>query len=542
MHDRSDHDRLPTALQRRSSTIGQGPELLVHLLIMAVLGAEVLARAVTGEEPGALALAAGVVAAIDTVLMAAATRSTRGPRAQTLAFVAALGNLLVFGLLLAAVPDLVAGALVLLTLVYLGRLRHRAGVHAAAGGVLLLYLGPSLIAGRSDVAGAAGLAAVGLLLALFVAVATRAWDEDRARLDRQRSVVETLIQTVDVGLVLMDAGGRYELINRRHEEFIRLAYPDGRDDEDGPLPGHVYAADRTTWLPPAARPSVRAAAGEEFSGEVICIGPRGSVQQRAVAVSARAVHDEAGVRQATVLAYHDITEALRALHAKDDFIAMVSHELRTPLTSILGYLDLAQDAPEVPAQVRSHLDVAERNAHRLLGLVADLLDSASHGDSSIELAMQTLRLDRLVAETVAELESYAREHDIEVRCDLEEVPPLVGDGLRLSQVVANLVSNAVKYADSSRVVDVSVRRHEGHARLVVVDRGRGMSPEELEQAFSRFFRSPSLADQSIQGVGLGLPITRTIVERHGGRISLESTPGHGTTATVDLPLTVDRAG
>ena len=525
----------------RSATIGEGPEVAVHGVIVIAVAAEVAIRLAGGEQLGAYAAAAGIIAALSTFLMVAAALAEPA-RAIRLSVAVALANMTGLGVLLAGIPDLVLAPAVLLPQVYLVRLL---GVRGAAYGVLGvgLFLAPSLIAGPDEhLAVAATTALLGLGISLVIAVVTRAWSIDREQLAHARAVVDTVIDTVDVGLLLMDAEGRYLVINRQHLELIALAHPEGYPgheaaDTDAPgSPVHIYEADRVTPVPPRQRPSQRAARGEHFESQLVWIGPPDAPNQRAVSASARPVW-KADRLDGTLLAYDDVTAAMEALRAKDGFIAMVSHELRTPLTSIMGYLDLALDTPGLPTEAAEHLAVVERNALRLLRLVADLLDVASAADGHVQMVMGTVPLHDLVAESVAELQVFAGDQGLEIITDLEECPPIEADAHRLGQVVENLLTNAIKYAGGSSQVRVRVHPAEDGVRLVVSDDGIGMSRDELDQAFSQFFRSPTLEDQSIAGVGLGLSITRSIVERHGGRIRLESSPGRGTTAVVDLPAT-----
>ena len=140
------------------------------------------------------------------------------------------------------------------------------------------------------------------------------------------------------GLVLLDHTGAYRTLNRRHVDFMRLAYPDGHGGEAGQL-GHVYAPDGVTALTREEMPTYRAAHGEEFDDCRIWVGDD-PLSRRALSVSARSVRGKDGTFAGAALAYKDVTDFMRALRVKDEFVASVSHELRTPLTSIMGYVDL----------------------------------------------------------------------------------------------------------------------------------------------------------------------------------------------------------
>ena len=527
-------------LLQHEATIGKGASQRQHLIMVAVVAGEVLWRLARDGEVvdghGAVVVLAFGFFAVAAILHIVANQPWADVTAWSTG--AGLSNVAAFGCLFIAVPDLYASILVLLPLLYIGRLQDLRGAAISTMAALILYLLPVAAAGGPGLDWAITYTMLGITLAVAIGATSQAWSADLDAMERQRSMIDTMVQTVDIGLVLMDADGRYEVVNRRHHDFIALAYPRDVDDGAARKAGNVFAADRSTWVPPAERPSIRAARGEDFAGEIVFIGRPGSAEQRGVSVSARSFFDDEGRRLGTVLAYHDITEAMEALRAKDDFIAMVSHELRTPLTSIIGYLDLATDTEGLPDEARAHLDVVHRNAARLHGLVGDLLDVASAADGRVELAPERVRLAELVADEIDHLRPYAGRQGVEILTEFRDVPAIEADAHRIRQVVDNLVTNAVKYAGGTDVVRVEVGPCELGARLTVIDTGIGMTPADVDQAFSQFFRSPSLNDQSIAGVGLGLAITRSIVERHGGSIRLESSPGAGTTAVVELPLSI----
>ena len=194
---------------------------------------------------------------------------------------------------------------------------------------------------------------------------------------------EAIFDTVDVGLLLLDDQGRYAGMNRRHQELMEVGFPDGHLGRAGQA-GEAYDADGRTPLTLEQAPSLRASRGEEFDDLRIWIG-RDPETRRALSVSARAVRTESGAITGAALGYTDITDLMRALQVKTEFIALVSHELRTPLTSIMGYTQLLEDA-ELTHLARRQLTVIQRNTERLHRLVADLLDVAQHEAGAVGIA------------------------------------------------------------------------------------------------------------------------------------------------------------
>jgi signal transduction histidine kinase len=220
---------------------------------------------------------------------------------------------------------------------------------------------------------------------------------------------------------------------------------------------------------------------------------------------------------------------------KDEFVSNVSHELRTPLTSISGYVELMLE-DERDAEKRSYLEIVDRNAERLLGLVSDLLFSARLQGGRLELDRTEVDLHQLVVQAIESARPRAETAGVELTATTAPVPIVSGEAVRLAQLVDNLVSNAIKFTPSGGRVAVRLSSEEGLVRFEVSDTGIGISEQERERLFERFFRSQNALERQIQGTGLGLYISKAIVEAHGGRIGVDSKAGEGTTFVVELPV------
>lgn len=386
------------------------------------------------------------------------------------------------------------------------------------------------------------------MTALIASLTAQRWHGHRLRLEQQgeeleslvremtqhRQVTEAIVQTVDVGLLALGRDGTYNSMNPRHEEFLRLAFPDGHDGKAGAV-GYAFAADRDTALSREEMPSVKAAAGEAFSDYTIWIGKEPDAR-RALSCSSRLLHDAEGGPDGAVLAYKEITEVMRALQIKDDFIASVSHELRTPLTSIIGYADLMADyADEVPTAVDHYRGVIQRNAERLLMLVSDLLSTAQVENGTLHVAPGSTDLAVVVLQAVTSAEQKAAEAGVGLHATVDPVPLLLVDAARMGQVTDNLISNAVKYTLAGGKVHVSLHEDGDEVVLEVSDSGIGIPESEIAHVFTKFFRARTAEQRAMPGIGLGLVITKAIVEAHAGRIHLESIEGEGTTVRVTLP-------
>ena len=233
-------------------------------------------------------------------------------------------------------------------------------------------------------------------------------------------------------------------------------------------------------------------------------------------------------------------ESLRhAIDVKDDFIALVSHELRTPLTSIIGYLDLVSEGDDqLSPETVSHLAAVSRNADRLLLLVTDLLTAHESVVKPMRLTIETFDVGALVQLSVDDIRVRMREGGLTLD---EHLPPgifLQADPDRFLQITDSLLSNALKFTPPGGRVSVTVCRRALGIDLIVTDTGVGMDELTLQGIGTKFFRSPKTTAAAIPGIGLGLMITKSIVEAHEGTISFTSTEGVGTSATVHMPALV----
>ncbi|MFD5278374.1 ATP-binding protein [Pseudarthrobacter sp. NPDC058362] len=245
-----------------------------------------------------------------------------------------------------------------------------------------------------------------------------------------------------------------------------------------------------------------------------------------------------------------VVRQLRELDkAKTDFLATVNHELRTPLTSIMAYLDMIQESAEEPvsAEVHQMLDIVVRNTERLRALMEDMLSVSRNGLDDSLMHLTPVRLGRTLDLVAAALRPLAKQQNVTIALEpVPEDPEILADEVQLQQVFTNLVSNAIKFTPSGGRIEVGSESHAAPdgtrwATVSVADTGIGISSEEIDHVFTRFYRASNAMAGAIPGTGLGLAITKDIVARHGGRIDVASTLGAGTTVTVSLPLDAARS-
>ncbi|MET4059047.1 two-component system phosphate regulon sensor histidine kinase PhoR [Arthrobacter sp. UYP6] len=432
-------------------------------------------------------------------------------------------------------------------LAWSGAIRPLAALLSFAGSLLVVW-SPLIAAGQISIRDLAGPMLIPLIMVgIFATVAVVEQDtsaqrkrlaESDARLQsslrdsRVRSqLLDGVLETVDVGVMALDAEGNTLLTNSRQRANHSLAGLLGEaESSDRAL---IFGLDQVTLVAPDQRPACRAMREESFSDVIVWVGT--GQDQRALTVCARTLHDN-GQFAGSVLAYSDVTEMVNALNAKEDFVSSVSHELRTPLTSIIGYLDLVlddMDPVSVPEHVHKALEVAQRNAERLLLLVSDLLTTAS---GTMHLHASEVDVSEMVRSSMDSARWRSNAAGVALREECQ--PGLLAqlDPDRVSQVLDNLLSNAIKYSPEGGVATVRTRSMGGMLVFEVEDTGMGMSEADQRDVFTKFFRTGQVKKAAIPGVGLGLVISKSIVEAHGGKISFQSELGTGTTFRVEMPL------
>jgi signal transduction histidine kinase len=223
---------------------------------------------------------------------------------------------------------------------------------------------------------------------------------------------------------------------------------------------------------------------------------------------------------------------------KSQFFANMSHELRTPLNGILGFAELLADGlyGTLPAKALEILERIQKDGKHLLGLINDVLDISKIEAGQLTLALENYSLQGIVETVVASTGSLARAKGIEVRPIVSpDLPVGYGDERRLTQVLLNLVGNAIKFTDTGSV-EVRAESMDDHFIIAVQDTGPGIPPEDQARIFEDFQQVDNSITRQKGGTGLGLAIARRLVEVHGGRIDLESTPGAGSTFIISLPI------
>jgi signal transduction histidine kinase/CHASE3 domain sensor protein len=348
---------------------------------------------------------------------------------------------------------------------------------------------------------------------------------------RRRAELEAVLDSAVEGIAMTDLEGRIVFANERMDAIWRELGMSGEG---------------TIWE--------RLERLAELTGEAVSYGPQFDL----LAADPEAVLEDDFDVPSLLRSFHGYTAPVRgpygfvlgrlfslrettreraAEQAKEQFLATVSHELRTPLTSILGFTELVRDgaAGTVSTEGRRFLDVVDRNARHLHALVDDLLLVGRAGEGQLELETADVDLAGLVREAVEAAETEAAEKRVRLGLDVPGELVLDGDARRLTQLLHNLIGNAIKFTPTGGEVAVRLGASDGTARLEVTDTGPGIPAADQERLFERFYRAASASGARIPGTGIGLAIVKAIVDAHGGAIRVRSVPGEGTVFTVDLP-------
>lgn len=247
---------------------------------------------------------------------------------------------------------------------------------------------------------------------------------------------------------------------------------------------------------------------------------------------------------AVLAVFQDVTHLEQASQMRRDFVANVSHELRTPLTALMGFIEtLRGPARDDTAARERFLQIMADEANRMNRLVGDLLSLNRVETDERVRPKEPIELTGLLRSTLNTLRPLADDANVELALDVQDDPvEMVGDSDQLRQVFTNLVENAIKYGGSGGRVDVVVALHERDAamrgpavRIRIVDQGPGIDAKHLPRLTERFYRADSHRSRELGGTGLGLAIVKHIVNRHRGRLRVESELGQGATFTVILP-------
>ena len=235
----------------------------------------------------------------------------------------------------------------------------------------------------------------------------------------------------------------------------------------------------------------------------------------------------------------DRSEARAAEQMRVDFVANASHELRTPLSTLIGYTEtLRERTSELDGDTQQRfLSIVHDEARRMQRVVEDLISLSRIEAEKFTTPTEAVDLEQLIEVSVESAKRMADERNSELMTSIApDLPPIAADASQILQVLDNLITNALRYGEPGTPVRVSATLEDEMVHVSVVDRGEGIAPEHIKRLTERFYRVDTSRSRSLGGTGLGLSIVKHIVERHRGRLTIESKLNEGTTAHVLLPV------
>jgi len=343
-----------------------------------------------------------------------------------------------------------------------------------------------------------------------------------ADLHQEQARLSSILDSVAEGILAVDTNGQVVMINPQAAALLGLDRGVGAAVRDLGLPEQVATAFATCL-----------ARHETCSLELDFVRPnRHLVLHVTPVLGADALH------RGAVAVVRDVTESRRVEQMRRRFLSDASHEIRTPLTSIGGFAAAIADGTADTEEERVRCaSVIMREVDRLNRLVKDLLDLSRIESGAIQLQREGVDLSELIRAAAESFETQINESGVSLELRVPDSLPLVSaDPDRIYQVMVNLISNALRFNRERGEVRVSAELQDGGVRVSVQDRGRGIAPAELPYIWERFYRADVARARDDGGTGLGLAIVRSIVEKHGGTVSVESELGKGSTFSFVLPV------
>jgi|GEM_PF-4525294 len=385
-------------------------------------------------------------------------------------------------------------------------------------------------------------------------------EDTNSRLSALNEFVNRVTDQMGDALILIGENGTIELVNRKLCSTLGYRIEDlkGKPVEVLLLDDEVKALSADLPELPWEITSVvyeTVVRKGEYVGELHLKSSASDNELGYFLVHGTVIYSKQGKQEGVVLVASDIddikerqealevaqTKAEEATQAKSEFLANMSHELRTPLNAIIGFSDAIQEEIFGSLENKHYLDyighINKAGSH-LLAIINDILDLSKIEAGKMELHLETQQLDQLTGSTVTLMAQQAEEKDITlIHAVPDNFPAVVLDSIRFKQVLINLMSNAIKFTGGGGEVALSVGLlGENCYEIIVEDNGIGIAATDIEKIMSPFGQVEAAHSRSIEGTGLGLPLTNRLIEMHGGHLFIESTPGVGTKVSVCLPL------
>lgn len=369
--------------------------------------------------------------------------------------------------------------------------------------------------------------------------------------ERQR--LELIIGSMAEGLLITDAQGAITSLNQSAQHLLAQAHIDFQTEV--PLQKLISTSD-AEWLPRLAEIVDQALKNKVVTNQELTIGESSETVPITLNISAAPLHDASGIAKrpiGVVAVLNDVTSIKQVERLKDDFVSVVSHELRTPLTAIKGYtqhlvrrmerrLRKARTASENTTLINElpesydlrSLNIVQSQTEHLERLVNDLLDLSQVQWGKLNLHYETFYLADVLAESVRLAQASAELHTIYLDIQTQGTT-IMADRMRIEQVIGNILDNAIKYSPHGGKVTVRLENREKEYLVNIIDEGIGVSAEQFDHIFERFYRVHNTSIQQYSGIGLGLYVAKAIINGHGGQIWFTNNQSNGSTFHFTLP-------
>ena len=354
------------------------------------------------------------------------------------------------------------------------------------------------------------------------------------RLTEEEKKMTAIVNSIAEGLILVDSSSRVLHINPAAERLLNLSADSIDKDITEIIQNdeliHIFKEDQRQIL--QHKPTDQIPSRDDTLARYD--------EKLVLRIVASPFLDENGLILGTVYLFDDITREKEIDQMKSDFISLVSHELRTPLTSIIGFVSFILDgkAGAINDRQRNSLARVQRQSKRLAALISDLLDISRIESGRIQMDRAPISLLDIVTQRLEEIRPQADEKSIQLQLTApESVPDILGDEARMGQVFTNLIGNAIKFTPNNGEVSVKVEADGNLLHVEVIDTGSGIPPEERQKVFDKFYQLSDISTRQQGGSGLGLSITKSIVEAHGGKLWIDDgNQGKGSNFQFVVPL------
>lgn len=354
--------------------------------------------------------------------------------------------------------------------------------------------------------------------------------EERTRdLQENQAFLSSIIQTVRESLLVLDADYKVLSANTHFLNSFKVTPEDTIGKILFELGNHQWDIEPLKVLLTKILPTNNPVIDFEVEHDFPYIG------NKVMLVNAYRVEFEGQYKDRILIAIEDITDKKEIDRRKDDFLSIASHELKTPLTTIKGFVQLLERMVPDNSSEKFITTLGKVSVYvdRLNNLISELLDTSKIQSGKIEIHKDPFNIDKLVVDTVENLAIATPDYRISIKSDTNAT--ILGDELQISQVINNLVSNAIKYSPGTDRIDVYCNKVGSFVKVSITDYGMGISQQDQSKIFERFFRARDI-QKKFPGMGIGLYISHEIIAEHGGTLWVESEIGAGSTFNFTLPI------